>query len=231
MHIHWKSRQGRQRISNNDAAAIAISQVSTIAMVIDVAETGLNGQSLAKHWATTIVQKSFALPHPITAEQMIEIMRHEQRKLRHHYLHDVASYSIVCIDHESNHLDVLSTGDCLVGLGGKSETPRWISHPQNVGHQYYSMPSVSVDQRANGRHLLTNSLNARRFDMPYTTSLSLLPDVAVLLSSDGYWVEHLQSGSNFDELDDDASILTLTPGSRGVDSDTDCENLLILTPA
>ncbi|MDP2139272.1 MAG: hypothetical protein Q8L20_00535 [Gammaproteobacteria bacterium] len=226
MHIHWRSRQGRQRISNNDAAAIFVSQVSTIAMVIDVAETGPNGQALAKHWATTIVQKSFALPHPITAEQMVAIMRDEQRSLRHHYLHEVASYSLVCIDHETNHLHVLSTGDCLAGLGNNIEMPQWISHPQNLDHQYSSMDS---NRHANGRHLITSSLNARRFDMPYTTSLSLLPDAMVLLSSDGYCVEHLQSGGNFDELDDDASLLTLTPGSRGVDSDTDCENLFILT--
>jgi hypothetical protein len=58
--------------------------------------------------------------------------------------------------------------------------------------------------------------------------LTLQPGQALLLSTDGYWQEHLKAGTPLHRLRDDASLLTLPVGSGRldqIDQASDADNL------
>jgi hypothetical protein len=75
---------------------------------------------------------------------------------------------------------------------------------------------------------LTRSLTARRFKSPDYQSLTMQQSQTLLLCTDGYWQEHLESGTPPHLLRDDASLLTLPTGCGpldDIDQDTDADNL------
>jgi serine/threonine protein phosphatase PrpC len=228
MQISWISRQGTQRSTNNDAAAIAHQGGNTIALLVDAAEKGQNGQALAKHWATTIVAKSLQLPHPLIPEQVIALMHEEQGQLRHNYLHEIASYCFMHYDVQSTKLWVLTCGDCLTGTALQTYPDEWIYQPHTLNYQPSLAAQSELRATPDQRHLLTQCLNARRFHMPQLHATTLPAGASIQMCTDGYWLEHLEQGGDISKLDDDASVLKLETGMESINAHTDSDNLFIL---
>lgn len=231
MPISWMSRQGQRTRTNNDAAAAGHKDHYLLAMLVDAADKGSNGQGLAQHWAHTIVRAALSGNQPPDITSITQLMREQQRELRHHYLHEIASYCCVLIDLQSRQLHILHTGDCLVGTQQANSRIDWITTPHTLSNQlpYAQMPPATVP--AEQRHLLTRSLNARCFCSPDSYATVLEPAASLLLCTDGYWYEHLKQGVDLQQLQDDASVLSLTLGEPTNRQQTDCDNFSIIAPS
>lgn len=231
MPISWMSRQGQRTRTNNDAAAVGHKDHYLLAMLVDAAEQGSNGQGLAQHWAQTIVRAALSDKQPPDITSITHLMREQQRELRHHYLYEIASYCCVLLNLQSRQLHILYTGDCLVGTHQANGRIDWLTTPHTLSNQppYSQMPPATVT--AEQRHLLTRSLNARRFCAPDSYTTVLEPAASLLLCTDGYWYEHLKQGVDLQQLQDDASVLSLTLGEPTTRKQTDCDNFFIIAPS
>lgn len=150
-----------------------------------------------------------------------------QRELRQHYLHEIASYCCVLLDLRSHRLDVLHVGDCLAGIHQADGQITWLTRPHTLSDQpFYASPAQVNDPAA--RHLLTRSLNARRFCVPEHRRTTLATGAELLLCSDGYWHEHRQQGVALLQVHDDASGLCVSPEILGPTPMPDSDNLFII---
>ncbi|BCG22098.1 hypothetical protein TUM18999_02890 [Pseudomonas tohonis] len=225
MQISWISCQGKERGSNNDAAAIGRKDHYVLAMLVDAAEKG-NGQELARHWARTIITAALETTQQLDPANLISIMRTEQQQLRHGHLHAIASYCCVLVDLRQELLHIVHIGDCLVGTQRHGEAINWLIRPHNAQEQGIWPKAPLPPQES--RHLLTRSLNAKRFCLPGCLTTGLPQNAHLLLCSDGYWCEHLQMGVDLQCVLDDASVLSLEPGIATIKQQTDCDNCLVL---
>lgn len=217
MQIGWKSRQGRSNKSNNDAVAVSQRQQFWLAMLVDAAEKG-QGQRLAQHWCQTIIQSAVAASQPLNTDELVRIMRAEQQLLRHEHLLAIASYCCLLIDLQEQQLHVLHVGDCMAGLKLGADTC-WLTRPHTVAAQPFWPSEVSPSPES--RHLLTRSLNAKRFVRPECRTVPLPPDARILVCSDGY----LQG----EDQRDDVSQLILRPGGSGAEIETDAANFFFIS--
>src|SRR5690554_4998224 len=101
MQIEWISQQGSQRRSNNDAAGVGIGKDCVIALVVDAAENqhsdSNRAQQLARHWCQLFAQEALQLNGNIDMDYLRRRLLAEQQKLRHDYLHEIASHSLAAI--------------------------------------------------------------------------------------------------------------------------------------
>ncbi|NAW33735.1 protein phosphatase 2C domain-containing protein [Halomonas alimentaria] len=224
MRARWFSQQGRERACNSDAAALGQQGQHLLAMLVDGAEKGPRGAELARHWADVVLQAlaeaSTRSPAAVHAR-----LKQEQAKLRHGFLRDIASYCMVSLDLETLATQVWHCGDCRVGLRQQAET-RWLTTPHILAQQPGLLSPCSPEEQDRQEQQLTRCLNARRFRAPEHHVFSLQQGQTLLLSTDGYWQEHLEAGTPRHSLRDDASLLTLPVGSAPLDhidqaSDTD----------
>lgn len=231
MLVGWESYRGAQRRTNNDAAAVGYAGKQVLAMLVDAAERGLpreNGQGLARHWAKTIVSRAIQGELPITTAGLVALMREEQRQLRHRYLLEIASFCLALIDQPSRQIQLLAIGDCLAGIRSKEGEIKWLHGPHNLISQEGQVITLAQAADTGQRHLLTRSLNAKRFKAPDCCH-SILPQGAdLLIASDGYWYECLQQGIPFGQVSDDASLLTLTAEEGSPHQVADCQNLFVI---
>jgi serine/threonine protein phosphatase PrpC len=227
MQVSWFSRQGRGTRTNNDAVALGFKGDFLLAMLVDAAEKGSNGQGLARHWARTIVDAALAGTQPPDCASIIRLLSEQQRELRHHYLHEIASYCCVLIDLQTCQVHILHTGDCLVGTRQPSGRLQWLITPHTLSNQPLSPESFPAGTYG---HVLTRSLNARRFYPPAYFTTAFDPATEILLSTDGYWNEHLEQGVDLQQLQDDASLLCIAPGTAAESQKTDCDNFVIIQP-
>ena len=154
MQISWISCQGKERGSNNDAAAIGRKDHYVLAMLVDAAEKG-NGQELARHWARTIITAALETTQQLDPANLISIMRTEQQQLRHGHLHAIASYCCVLVDLRQELLHIVHIGDCLVGTQRHGEAINWLIRPHNAQEQGIWPKAPLPPQES--RHLLTRS--------------------------------------------------------------------------
>ncbi len=226
MRVEWTSQQGSRTRTNNDAAAVGRKGNCLLAMLIDGAERG-EGQALARHWAISIITDALAADEPPEASALVRLMQERQRELRQHYLHEIASYCCVRLDMNSRRLDVLHVGDCLAGVCQPDGQIDWLTIPHTLSRQpfYHSTPQASDPA---SRHLLTRSLNARRFCAPEHRVTLLATGTELLLCTDGYWYEHRQQGVALSRVHDDASELRLSPWAMRVIHAPDSDNLFII---
>lgn len=222
MRIGWTSSRGRERFSNNDAAAFGRKGNHVLAMLVDAAEKG-DGQGLARHWARTVIDVALGEAQQLNPARLIDIMRAEQQRLRQDYLHAIASYCCVLVDLPQQLIHVAHIGDCLIGIQRPGGPINWLNRPHNLHSQAIWQEDVSGIQAS--RHLLTRSLNARRFHSPECLTTHFLTDARLLLCSDGYWYEHLHCGIDLQSVNDDASVLTMAHGEPTVELRSDCANL------
>ncbi|MFG6175983.1 PP2C family protein-serine/threonine phosphatase [Halomonas sp. THAF12] len=229
MQASWFSRQGGERTRNSDAAAVSQQDQHLLAVLVDGAEKGPGGAELARHWADVVLQvladASARSPAAVHAR-----LKQEQTRLRHGFLHDIASYCMIRLDLKTLATQVWHCGDCRVGLQLKTET-RWLTTPHILAQQPGLPPPRSSEEQERHEQQLTRCLNARRFRTPDYQALTLQQGQTLLLSTDGYWKEYLDASTPEHSLRDDASLLTLPVEQAslvdiGQDSDTDNLNHL-----
>ncbi|MDI9780675.1 hypothetical protein QM325_23235 [Pseudomonas putida] len=227
MQIGWISRKGKTSLRNSDAAAYGRKDHFVLAMLVDAAEKG-DGQDFARHWCRVVIDAALGASQQLSLEGLVGIMRAEQQYLRQQHLHAIASYCCVLVDQQQQLLHVAHVGDCLAGIQPLGAPINWLNRPHNLQDQ----PIWSKSPRtAESRHLLTRSLNAKRFCAPDCLTTQLSPDARLLICSDGYWHEHLHTGVDLHCVNDDASMLRIAPGEPAIELQSDCDNFREWTQA
>ncbi|MDE8742613.1 hypothetical protein PZA22_08100 [Pectobacterium polaris] len=234
MHLTWRSRQGLGRVSNNDAVALYQNDLVFLAILVDSAEKNgeLRQLNFSKYWSdmvmTGCVKYINSSPKlKIASDEIINLMKEGQKSLRRSYLHDKASYIIILLDKHESILTVLHCGDCLLGEYQDNGLISWLVEPHNVYQQHKNLPTENglPYPLENTRFILTRSLNAKRFSQPEINRFCVSGMAPLLLSTDGYWAEHITDGVSWDHLEDDASALIIDFSAVGVmQINSDCEN-------
>lgn len=227
MYWQWNSRKGNERQSNNDAVAVINGKTFFFAMLVDAVEKSDKSNQFACFWAKTIVSSILSMgTHPST-EDLLNIMRNTQKHLRHQFLHETASYTALIYNKMSQEAQVIACGDCRLGVD-VSGGINWLTKIHTLMTAFdYSLGDVKKDLMT--RHTLTHTLNARRFIQPEIVSINGLKNEQWLLCSDGYWAEHLDENISWEQLQDDASCLTISMNKLSTQQDnSDCENYFFL---
>lgn len=218
---------------------------------------GINsqGKRLATYWADSCLAAMLKAHREadqelgtvlITEEPLLALLSQQQKALRLDYLHDIASYGVLILNTETGAMRWWYTGDCRIGLRNQGGVIEWLNVPHRLENspllqawQATESAALVMNEQEAAKHTLTQSLNARRFTRPTLVNAQLpvkamavgsTPDAAIVLATDGYWCEHLRHGTATAELEDDASVLTLTPGKRSLTLQIDTPNLLITYP-
>lgn len=216
MRIHWSSRQGTQRKSNNDAVTIGQLGHLLVCLLIDAAERTPCSQHFARQWGLQVVPKVLEVWQG-ESKPVLALLSAEQSVLRNRFLLELASYSLLCLDEQTSMYQVFQVGDCMAGEHQGNDLVWWT--------QPHTLAQSSADQRdPDTRHLLTRSLNARRFCPPEVHTRDLSPGTQLIMATDGYWVECLQDGKLPGNCHDDASYLQIEPGNATFSHDSDTEN-------
>ena len=207
MQARWFSQQGRERARNSDAAALGQLDQHLLAVLVDGAEKGPRGAELARYWADVVLH-ALAETSTRSPAAILACLKQEHAQLRQGFLRDIASYCMVSLDLETLAAQVWHCGDCRIGLRQQTET-RWLTTPHILAQQHGLPSRCSPEEQDRQGHQLTRCLNARRFRAPEHHVFSLHQCQTLLLSTDGYWQEHLEAGTPRHSLRDDASLLTL----------------------
>ncbi len=226
MRPSWFSQKGRKRDRNCDAVAVGKKGHRLLAALVDGAEKGPHGAELARHWADTVLH-TLAAAACCSSTDVHTRLKKEQAQLRHDFPLDIASYCMVALDLETLSTQVWHCGDCRVGLRQQTET-RWLTTPHILAYQHGLPSSPSPEDQNRQTQQLTRCLNAKRFRLPEYGVFSLQPDQILLLGTDGYWQEHLEAGTPWNRLKDDASLLTLPVAPRPlprIEQTSDANNL------
>ena len=212
MQANWFSRQGNERARNSDVAAVGQRGQYVLAVLVDGAEKGPLGAELAQHWADIVFQTLIETATCSTTS-LFARLKQEHAQLRPAFLRDIASYCMVSLDLTTLEVQVWHCGDCRVGLRLQAEI-QWLTTPHVLAHQPGLPAPNSSREQERHRQQLTRCLNVKRFIPPECSTFTLEQGQALLLSSDGYWQEHLESGTLLHCLRDDASLLVLPTSSR-----------------
>ena len=229
MHYHWTSQQGNERRINNDAALFIEREEYCFAMLVDAAQKGQPDsaftQFILNHMAAEIVETSSpSMPHSRT---VITLLKALQKKLRKEYLLNIASYLILLVPKRATDLkaQVIHCGDCRLGTRLGDGSIVWQTNVHTAANPeglWFSDDDCSKPER----HILTRSLNARRFHTPDIQQLSFNDATHWLLCTDGYWAEHLLAKKSWLKLEDDASCLEISKQILISTQNSDCQNLL-----
>lgn len=187
MNIDWWSQKGLLRRSNNDFAAVNITETRLTAIIVDAAEKGPDAQAFARYWACSAVDK-VAQRQGAT---VVSALREVHRTLVPHYLHELASYALLDFDRVNRTGSLFSVGDCRLGIENASGV-KWINPPHNL-------TAFLPDRPEDGRHCLTRSLKARRFTVPEAFHFSQRVGERLILCTDGYWTRQ-QAQSYEDDI-------------------------------
>lgn len=220
MHVTWHSRQGAQRRSNNDAAAIGYTDYGLVAVVVDAAEQG-DGAQFARHWATSIVAATRNSSSPLDGDSLRELISAEQEQLRSKFTVEKAAYCCVFVDLSMHQVEVLYAGDCQLGILKTDGSVTWMTVPHTLSRQ---AELLGVSAPLDARHVLTRCLKVRRSHVPDDCSFAYAQAERLIICTDGHWYESHATIDAMADGSDDASILTLQPGGRTQDVISDCKN-------
>lgn len=230
-------KKGRLRKLNNDSIALGYIGRYLVVVIVDAAEKLISGRllygkntqgkRLASYWADECINAISLIPEAVEDKKKItKLLVEQHKKLKHYYLHEVASFGVLVFDTELYSADWYYAGDCLLGYKDSLGAVHWLHKP----HRLDELLDSSTFPEA--KYTLTKYLKARRFISPDYISIKMGADSFcdvnnLLIATDGYWCEHLQQGVAKNQLEDDSSVLKIKFGKRNLKLQTDAPNISI----
>lgn len=221
--IRWYSRKGQGRKQNCDVAGVIVKQNYLFAVVADAAEN--SGRASAEYVYTWIKQliDNISISEEINQNIVLEKMQDAYLCIRQQFLKEKACYCALLIDFSKSDVIAYSCGDCRVGWQYGDECIRWFSVVHSIanwkGEEFSEKHAASPN-----RHIVTKSLNAKRFNFPDMVGGTYKKNVSWILATDGYWVDHQMQAILSENLIDDSSVLNILVEESGSTIDSDCDN-------
>ncbi|MGO2090190.1 MAG: protein phosphatase 2C domain-containing protein [Oceanisphaera sp.] len=225
MKLSWRSRKGNQSRTNNDAMGCYQDSDYLVAVVVDASEKGPEGAgyALARFWVAELIssiQSELKKGSELSSRMLFHQIREAHPKLRPQHLYAIASYTVLGFNKCTGELLILYCGDCLVAIESPSGELQWMIEPHHCSRQQGLEGALFLDSR----NILTRCLKARRFEGPTIIQSSLCGHNKVLICTDGYWAEHLSLKQDWDNLEDDASVLLISPSENVFKYTTESNN-------
>ena len=163
------------------------------------------------------------------SQTVITLLKALQKELRKEYLLNIASYLILLVPKGAADIkaQVIHCGDCRLGTRLSDGSIIWQTNVHTAANPeglWFSENDCSKPDR----HILTRSLNARRFHTPDVQQLSFSDATRWLLCTDGYWAEHLLAKKSWLKLEDDASCLKISKQKLTSTQNSDYQNLWVM---
>lgn len=227
MRLDWFSKTGARRACNCDAACYGVTDLFLAVAIVDAAE-GAKAQAFAKHWAYMLVAAVDTCGSVREPKGLIHNLQKAQSELRHTFLHEFASYALAILDLRSNEGVLLAAGDCRACTGQQGDSSLlnkdWLNRPHTADRQISEMGEpYSVESGL--EHILTRSINAKRFVAPDAIPFSIRQGQQLILATDGYWRESPKHANSPKSDDSSALYLTWGGGTLEIHVESDTDNL------
>ncbi|ARP85262.1 hypothetical protein CAL13_02795 [Bordetella genomosp. 9] len=202
-----------------------VSTDKVVAIIVDGTVSGSHGGAYANHWVAKVITIAHQLDS-LAPNDFIAAMRLAHKELHNGvYVLETAAYAVLALNRAACSAWAINCGDCRVGQITATNEGRWLTPVHTAANalgECFSREHAVMD----ARHILTRRLRAQRFDIPEVTWLDWNDAGPWVLATDGYWIDHLLLNRQLDDLEDDASVLSLGLPLTHITQHTDCSNFL-----
>ncbi|NIF71609.1 hypothetical protein F3J16_15645 [Burkholderia sp. Ap-962] len=200
----WHSSQGARCIENRDACGIYQCSAYTLSVVMDAFPRGKHGLPFNSAWMTRLLDGM--KPELPAIADMLALLRQAQQQIRTmKYLAERASYLAALFPHGTREALAFHCGDCTLGIQSVDGKTRWLT-PTHTLADFHGQRGWTPNPTQ--RHILTRTLNARRFHHPEITALTAPPAGTWIIATDGY--RHAEYDKTGHPADDCSHLLVWT---------------------
>ncbi len=217
----WYSKQGAACAENRDACGIFESETYTFSIVMDASPCGERGIQFNACWISNVLGRMS--PELPSATSVLSALQEGQKHLRtERFFAEKASYIAILLPREAQDAYVFYCGDCSLGVRSTEGNIEWLTRPHTLVN---ALEEFGIDADASKRHIVTRTLNAKRFQEPEVRVIPANVFGLWVLATDGY---------RYPETDDtgypqdDCSVLLIGSGLEA-DSSTVDTNLFVRT--
>lgn len=202
----WYSRRGTTCVENRDACGIFQSAAYTFAVVVDASPGGERGIQFNACWITTVLDRMS--PELPSTTSILSALHDGQRRLRTEQLFaEKASYVAIVLPSEGQGAHVFWCGDCGLGIESQDGNVEWLTRNHTLGNALEDLgQDLRLEADASKRHIVTRTLNARRFERPDVEPIPAHVRGSWLLATDGY---RYRATNHAGHPDDDCSVLRI----------------------
>jgi serine/threonine protein phosphatase PrpC len=196
----WYSKQGSTCTENRDACGIFESESYTFSVVVDASPRGERGVQFSACWIAKVLDRMS--PEQPSPTAVLSALHDAQKHLRtERFFAEKASYIALLFPREAQDAYVFFCGDCTLGVQSPDGNVEWLTPTHTLVN---ALEELGVDADASKRHIVTRTLNARRFQKPDVRVISANASGLWVLATDGYRYRETDDSGH---PKDDCSIL------------------------
>jgi serine/threonine protein phosphatase PrpC len=168
----WYSRQGTTCAENRDACGIFESTAYTFSVVVDASPRGERGVLFNTRWIMTVLDR--LRPEVPSIASVLAALHAGQKRLRtERFFAEKASYAAFLLPREAKDAYVFCCGDCTLGARSPDGNIEWLTRTHTLANTF---EDLGINADASERHILTRTLNAKRFQPMFTSYRRPLSD-------------------------------------------------------
>lgn len=198
----WYSTQGTTCAENRDACGIFECGTYTSAVVVDASPGGERGIQFNACWIATVLDRMS--PELPSTTLVLSALHDGQKRLRtERFFAEKASYVALLLPREGQDAYVFCCGDCTLGIQSPDANIEWLTRPHTLRN---ALKDLGIDANTSKRHIVTRTLNARRFEQPDVQVIRANHSGLWVLATDGY---RYRETDDTRHPDDDCSVLRI----------------------
>lgn len=217
----WYSEQGTTCAENRDACGIFECATYTFSVVMDASPRGERGIQFNACWISQVLDRMSAeLP---SATSVLSALHDGQKHLRaERFFAEKASYVAILLPHTTQDAYVFFCGDCSFGVQSPDGNIEWLTRTHTLAN---ASEKFGINADASKRHVVTRTLNGRRFQAPEVQAIPAHASGLWVLATDGY---RYRETDDTGYPQDDCSALLIGSGLEAAPA-TEHTNLFVRT--
>lgn len=178
----WYSRQGTTCAENRDACGIFQSAAYTFSVVVDASPRGERGIQFNTCWITAVLDRMS--PELPSVASVLAALHEGQKHLRtERFFAEKASYAAFLLPREAKDAYAFCCGDCTLGARFPDGNIEWLTRTHTLAT---ALEEQGINADASKRHIVTRTLNAKRFQKPEVHVVPATAFGSWILATDGY---------------------------------------------
>ena len=201
----WYSRQGTTCAENRDACGIFHSAAYTFSVVVDASPCGERGIQFNTCWITAVLDRMS--PELPSVASVLAVLHEGQKHLRtERFFAEKASYAAFLLPREAKDAYAFCCGDCTLGARFPDGNIEWLTRTHTL---VTALEEQDINADASKRHIVTRTLNAKRFQKPEVHVVPAIAFGSWILATDGY---RYRESDDTGHPKDDCSALLIGSG-------------------
>lgn len=178
----WHSKKGSACQENRDACGVFETDAYTFFIVADASPRGERGTQFNSCWISQVLNH---LSHELPSEaSVLAALRAGQKHLRaERFIAERASYIAIVLSRDTRDIYVFFCGDCSLGMRALDGGIKWLTQPHTLNR---ALGELGIDADTSKRHIVTRTLNAKRFDAPEVRVIPSTSSRILVLATDGF---------------------------------------------